>query len=281
MPAHPGKAFQSKTVYHRDAMEDVELDWRTRPQQYKFCPHASVISLPQPVRSAKSAEHLDIWQSISERRTVRFFDEGPMALEQLSQLLWASAGTTAAYVTPHGQDFHRAAPSAGALYPIETYVVANRVTGLEPGLYHYRATGLDILERPTVEGSHALERLRDVDLSAAIQEAALDQPQCAKASAVFLWSAVFARTVWKYRERAYRYVYLDAGHMAAHVSLAATALGLAACPIGAFYDDEVNNLVELDGQEESVIYMMAVGSPAQQVIDNEEAQRLRMTGPKA
>ncbi len=193
---------------------------------------------------------------------MRSFGATPLSLLELSRLLWASAGITTSFITPHGQDFYRAAPTAGALYPIETYVVANRVEGLEPGLYHYRVAGVDILERPIVEGSHSLEQLKTGDLRSEISAAALDQPMCAKAGAVFMWTAVFARSEWKYRERAYRYFYLDAGHMAAHLSLAAVAQGLGSCPVAAFYDDEVNALLGVDGQTEGIVYMTAVGTPA-------------------
>jgi SagB-type dehydrogenase family enzyme len=262
MLEHPGKAFQSKTGYHRNAMDEYELDWRSKPPQHKFYPYVPVISLPEPSPPADGTKSSELWSCIARRRSVRSFGTAPLTLQQLSRLLWASAGTTTSFITPHGQDFYRAAPSAGALYPIETYVVVNRVDDLDPGLYHYRVTGLDILERPTVEGSHALEQLRPGDLSTQIRDAALDQPMCAKAGAVIIWSAVFARCVWKYRERAYRYVYLDAGHMAAQLSLAAVGLGLGSCPVAAFYDDEANALLEIDGQEEGVLYMTAVGNPA-------------------
>jgi len=139
--------------------------------------------------------------------------------------------------------------------------VVNKVEELEPGLYHYRVAGLDILERPIAEGSHSLELLKPGDLRSEIAAAALDQLMCAKAGAVFLWTAVFARSIWKYRERAYRYFYLDAGHMAAHLSLAAVAQGLGSCPIAAFYDDEVNDLLGIDGDTEGIVYMTAVGRP--------------------
>ena len=262
MLEHLGRAFQSKTSYHRRAMEEHELDWRSKPQQHKFYPYVPVVSLPGPTQAPAVAKTVDLWNCISRRRSVRSFGTVPITLDQLSRLLWASAGTTSSFVTPRGQDFYRAAPSAGALYPIETYVVVNRVEDLELGLYHYRVTGLDILERPTVEGSHVLELLRAGDLSTQIREAALDQPMCAKAGAVFIWSAVFARSVWKYRERAYRYVYLDVGHMAGQLSLAAVALGLGSCAVAAFYDDEANALLEIDGQDEGVLYMTAVGNHA-------------------
>lgn len=262
MPEHPGRAFQSKTGYHRTAMEDYELDWRSKPPQYKFYPYAPVISLPNPAEVPAGEDEPSLWGCIARRRSVRSFGAKPLTLDQLSKMLWASSGTTQSFITPHGQDFYRAAPSAGALYPIETYAIVNQVENLDPGLYHYRVTGLDILERPIVEGSHALEQLRRGDLRAAISNAALEQPFCGKAAAVIVWTAVFARSEWKYRDRAYRYVYLDAGHMAAHLSLAAVALGLGSCQVAAFYDDELNALLDIDGAEEGALYLAAVGNPA-------------------
>ncbi len=262
LPDGLARSFQQKTAYSRDSMEEHELDWRSKPPVYKFYSYAPVFSLPAP-SSIKDAEPaLDLWTCVSRRRSVRSFAALPLTLAELSRLLWASAGITTSFVTAHGQDFYRAAPTAGALYPIETYVVVNRVEGLEPGLYHYRVTGVDILERPIAEGSHSLEQLQSGDLRTQIAAAAMDQAMCGKAAVVFLWTAVFARSEWKYRERAYRYVYLDAGHIGAHVSLAAVAQGLGSCPIAAFYDDEVNSLLGLDGNTESVIYMTAVGNPS-------------------
>jgi SagB-type dehydrogenase family enzyme len=262
MPDHPGQEFQDATSYHRDSMEERELDWRSKPPLYKFYNHAPVIALPTPAPALDEYPGPDMYTLVSRRRSVRSFGATPISLLELSRLLWASAGITTSYITPHGQDFYRAAPTAGALYPIETYVVVNKVESLEPGLYHYRVAGLDILERPIAEGSHSLEQLRTGDLRSDISAAALDQLMCAKAGAVFVWTAVFGRSYWKYRDRAYRYVYLDAGHMAAQLSLAAVAQGLGSCPIAAFYDDEVNDLLGVDGKTEGTVYMTAVGRPS-------------------
>ncbi|MBN1628467.1 MAG: SagB/ThcOx family dehydrogenase, partial [Thermoleophilia bacterium] len=122
--------------------------------------------------------------------------------------------------------------------------------------------GADILERPIVEGSHSLEQLKTGDLREAVAAAALDQGFCGKAGAVFLWTAVFARSEWKYQDRAFRYFYLDAGHMAAQLSLTAVGMGLGSCPVAAFYDGEVNNLLGIDGTSEGAIYLTAVGRPS-------------------
>lgn len=261
MLEHPGKNFQVKTSYHRLSMEERALDWRSKPPSRKYYPHARVVGLPNPIHGAGEDSGPNLWECVTRRRSIRSYGPTALTLSQVSRLLWASAGITAAFTTPHGPDFYRAAPSAGALYPIETYMVAHRVEGLEPGIYHYRVAGLDVLERPISEGSHVLEQLRTGDISAEIRAAALDQPVCAKAGAVFIWTAVIARGVWKYRERAYRYFYLEAGHMAAQLSLAAVALGLGSCPVAAFYDDEVNTLLDVDGETESAIYMTSVGHP--------------------
>jgi SagB-type dehydrogenase family enzyme len=262
MPEHPGRMFQEETSYQRSSMEEHELNWQSKPPTYKFHSYAPVISLPVPALRPDEESALDLWTCVGRRRSVRSFGATPISLLELSRLLWASAGITTSYITPHGQEFYRAAPTAGALYPIETYVVVSKVEDLEPGLYHYRVAGLDVLERPMVEGSHALEQLKTGDLRTEVAAAALDQPFCGKAGAVFLWTAVFARSVWKYRERAYRYFYLDAGHMAAHLSLAAVAEGLGSCPVAAFYDDEINALLDIDGESEGIVYMTAVGRPS-------------------
>jgi SagB-type dehydrogenase family enzyme len=187
-----------------------------------------------------------LWGVIEARRSAREFRRTPLTREQLSQLLWAMQGVTA---SQHGHAF-RAAPSAGACYPIDTYVVANRVEGLEAGLYRY-----------DVEGTQ-LVRVRRGDLSAAIAAACLDQEMAAEAAVVFAWVAVPARSKQRYHERAYRYVYLDAGHIGENLHLAATALGLGCCAIGAFFDDEVNALLGVDGLDATAVYLSVVGVPA-------------------
>ena len=179
---------------------------------------------------------------------MRSFGATPLSLLELSRLLWASAGITTSYITPHGQDFYRAAPTAGALYPIETYVVVNKVEGLEPGLYHYRVAGVDILERPIVEGSHSLEQLRTGDLRAEITRG---RPGSAAV------------------RQGGRRVPVDRGLRPLRVEVPGASLplllpgrrphgratvpgrggsGAGQLPVAAFYDDEVNALLGIDGE---------------------------------
>lgn len=257
-----GEVFQRETRYSRRRMRGYVLDWDARPPGLKVYRDAPVIDLPPPSRRSPAESDLlaaaDLWAAIAARRSVRGFSDEPLTPAQLSQLLWAGSGVTR--VGP-GQ-LYRAAPSAGALYPIETYVVVNRVEGIPAGLYHYLVASPD--DHGTVDASrgHRLEQLRVMQLGTAVADAALEQGIAARAAAVFVWTAVFGRSTWKYRQRAYRYVYLDAGHIAAHVSLAAVGLGLGSCQIAAFFDDEMDRLLGIDGDEEATLYLTVVGHPA-------------------
>jgi SagB-type dehydrogenase family enzyme len=143
----------------------------------------------------------------------------------------------------------RACPSAGALYPVETYLVLNNVERIEAGIYHFNIP------------DNSLEQLQKGDFRLKIAQAALDQDMAFAANAVFVWTALFERAKWKYEQRAYRYVYLDAGHIAQNLALAAVALNLGTCQIAALYDEEINALLDIDGEEESVLYMSVVGHP--------------------
>ena len=184
--------------------------------------------------------------AIAARRTVRRFSGGPVAIADLARLLRLMYGVTGK--SAEGSPA-RAAPSAGARYPLELYVAALRVEGLARGVWHYAPE------------AHALERVRpDVDASA-LQAALLDEPAVADAALVLLVGAAFSRTSDKYGERGYRLVLLEAGHAAQNALLVATALGWGALPLGGFVDDALNALVMMDGVDENVVYALAFGLP--------------------
>lgn len=237
-----GDTFQRETKYQRGHMPGGWLDWARKPETYKRYPSAPKVQLSPPQLTGGAP----VWDVIRERRSVRTFRDTPLKEAELSQLLWAAQGITRAI-----RDFGlRTAPSAGALYPVETYLVVHSVEGIEPGVYHY-----------AVE-THELDQLKVGDFRTAVARAALDQKIAYRANVVFVWTAVFGRSKWKYKQRAYRYVYLDAGHIAQNVALGAVALGLGSCQIAALYDDEANALLGVDGVDESVIYMTVVGREA-------------------
>jgi len=236
-----GDEFQAQTKYRRGEVPGGGLDWAEKPDAYKHYSLAPRVALSAP----KAMDDVTLWHALAQRRSERRFQAVALSEAQLSQLLWAAQG-----ITLHAQGYaFRTAPSAGALYPVETYVVVNAVDGIGPGVYHY-----------AVE-AHELEQLESGDFRAEVARAALDQKMAAQGSIVLVWTAVFQRAKWKYRQRAYRYAYLDAGHIAQNVALAAVALGLGTCQLAALYDDEVNALLGVDGEQESVIYMTVVGRP--------------------
>ncbi len=237
-----GDEFFEKTKYQRGRLPGHTLDWNSKPPVHKEYSSAPKVSLPPP----QTSNGPDLWQTLESRRSVRAYTDEPLTRQQLSQLLWATQGITAEV---SGTDL-RTAPSAGALYPIETYLCINNVKGLGSGLYHY-----DIK-------NHRLDVLKEGDFSQDIKRGALDQQMAQKAAVVFIWSAVMQRSKWKYLQRAYRYILLDAGHIAQNLALAAEGMGLGSCQIGALYDDELNRLLELDGKSESVIYLSSVSYPA-------------------
>jgi len=236
-----GDRYHQETKYHRDRMDGGGLDWPRQPELYKTYPQCAKIALPKPQALAQ----MSIDDALKKRKSVREFTGDPLSIGQLSYLLWTAAGIQR---TEHGYEF-RTAPSAGALYPIETYLVVNNVEEVPQGVYHYAIQ------------DHALEQLKAGSFGRDITVAALGQDMCYAAPVVFIWTAVFGRMKWKYKQRAYRYVYLDAGHIAENLALAAVSLGLGSCQIGALYDDEVNAVIDVDGTEESVIYMSVVGHP--------------------
>lgn len=234
-----GREFQEETKYYRDSMESHSLDWSNKPGVFHHYTDVRSFKLPPP----KTRAGPSLWTSMGTRRSRRNYAFDPLKQEELSQLLWAASGITA---QAHGLPL-RTVPSAGGLYPIETYVAINRVHGMEPGIYHYYPP------------EHSLELLRQGDYSNAMAHAALDQKMASTACVVLIWTAVVERAKWKYRQRAYRYIYLDAGHIGQNVALAAEGLGLGSCAIGALYDDEVNELVGADGEEETAVYLTCVG----------------------
>lgn len=212
-------------------------DWGSRPEPVKTYPDAPRLSLPEP----RLTGEMSVEAAIEARRSRREYTAGALSQEALSQLLHAASGITAS-----SRGF-RAAPSAGALYPIETYTVVQDVAGMDPGIYHYAVA------------DHALEQLHRGDVRSHLVVAGLGQEMLRDVQVSLILSAIFQRTRWRYRERAYRYVLMEAGHIGQNIYLAATALGLGACAIGAFIDQELNHLIGLDGQEEAALYLFSVG----------------------
>lgn len=182
-------------------------------------------------------------EAIERRRSIRDFPGPPVTLLQASRLLHRASGIT------DQNTGYRAAPSGGAIYPMDLYLVANSVDGLSPGIYLYRPQG------------HSLDVVREGDFRNQLSLIALGQAVVARASAVMVLAGVFQRSRQKYGERGYRFVLMECGHIAQNVYLAATSMGLGTCAVGAFLDDEFNGLLGLDGEEEAALYLLCIGNP--------------------
>jgi SagB-type dehydrogenase family enzyme len=236
-----GDRFHQETKYTPEKIGGKSLDWDRKPDPFKNYENPlAVIQLPEP----NPRDTDDLWTLLQRRRSRRAYaEERPLTKGVLSTLLWSTQGVTAG----HGNILFRTSPSAGALYPIETYLFLRAVEGLETGIYHFRPNHFD------------LEFLRKGDLSQELTAAALGQNMILHAPLTFLWTALVERSKWKYEQRAYRYIYLDAGHIAENLYLAGEALGMGVCTIGAFFDDRVNDLLGLDGEKEFILYMATVG----------------------
>jgi len=218
-----------------------------RPAEEKPFSGKRIFDLPPP--GAVELPPLDFFQLLQNRSSVRHYSARPLTLAELSFLLWATQGIRA---RPRPGVTLRTVPSAGARHAFETALLVIRAEGLEPGLYRYLA------------GSHRLGALEGpADPAQAIFRAALEQQMILTAAATFLWTALPARMTWRYGDRGYRYLYLDAGHVGQNLYLAAEAIGCGACAIAAFDDDAVNETLGLDGVEEFVIYMASVGHKPQ------------------
>ena len=241
MPVTVGDDFQRETKYVRNKSLGGPLNWPKKPEIYKSYPSSKTVQLPSQLREV-TVLFSDV---LRERKSIRNFSAQPLDKADLAFLLWASTGIQR---REQGYEF-RTVPSAGALYPIETYIVANSVDDVEVGVYHYNVR------------DHSLEEIRSGAFGDVLAHAALQQEMCATAPVVFVWTAIFNRSKWKYMQRAYRYVYLDAGHIAQNLALAASSIKCGSCQVGAFFDDEINKILCVDGAEESAIYLSVVGHP--------------------
>ena len=196
--------------------------------------HAS-IPLPKPSLDGK----VSVEKAIKERRTIRDFKDRPLPFTHLTQLLWAAQGITDL------KEGKRAAPSAGALYPLDIYVIAGEkgVKGMEAGVYHYLPKTHSVL--PISKGDRRKE----------IASASLQQMWMAKAPVIFIITAEYKRITWKYGERGIRYSLIEVGHVGQNLFLQAEALGLGAGIVGAFNDEDVSKIIGLPPKHEPLLIM--------------------------
>ncbi|TKJ29717.1 nitroreductase [bacterium (candidate division B38) B3_B38] len=207
-------------------------------QEEKAQQPAAEIKLPPPSLTGK----VSVEEAIKARRTIRSFQPQPLTLSQVSQLLWAAQGITG------GRDNLRAVASAGALDPIEMYMVVGDkgVEGLEAGIYHY------------LPKSHSVEVVKKGDYQDKVVEGALGQQWIGTAPIVMIVTAEYARTTVKYKERGIRYVHVEVGHVGQNIFLQAEAIGLGAGIVGAYSDEQIAKVLGLPS-EITPLLIMPVG----------------------
>jgi SagB-type dehydrogenase family enzyme len=193
------------------------------------------IVLPEP----RHAGDVSVERALKARRSVRSYKDDPLDISEISQILWSAQGITS-------RRGFRTAPSAGALYPLELYVIAGNVKNLPAAIYKY------------TPADHALLEIISGDRRSDLSRAALRQGSIKEAPAVILFCAVYERTTGKYGQRGIRYVHMEVGHAAQNVCLQAIALGLHTAVIGAFSDAEVKAIAKLPAEEQP-LYFVPVG----------------------
>jgi SagB-type dehydrogenase family enzyme len=218
------------------------LDWNNQPAPFKIYANLKPIPLPSELpETAKSA--LEAIEGVGVIRDGEIIPD----LRQIAYLLYYSAGITKKLVYPRQSIYFRAAACAGALYPIEMYLVCADLPGLEAGVYHFSPADF------------ALRRLREGDHRGFLIRACGDAPDIQKAPAVLAYTAITWRSSWKYRARSYRYHFWDNGTILANTLAACTALGLPAEVVMVFVDEDLNHLLGIDGAQEKSLALLPVG----------------------
>lgn len=237
-----GKEFMKATGSPKLDESDQARGMPRPPFETERTDAKAIIDLPH-VKNIKVAS-IDLREAIENRRSVRKYSHKPLSLDELSYLLWCTQGVQK--VTADAT--YRTVPSAGSRHALETYLLINNVTGLEPGIYKYGAI------------NHNLSALFcDDDITLNMKEACPKGHFIENSAVTFVWTAVFYRMEWRHGQRSYRYVHLDAGHVCQNLYLAAQSIDCGACGISVFMDETINNLLKIDGEEESVIYLASVG----------------------
>ncbi|MFZ0005191.1 MAG: SagB/ThcOx family dehydrogenase [Methanoregula sp.] len=238
-----GQEFMERTKYRFLDRSDQEKGLPQPPLELPKNPGKPVIDLPKPTDLV--IPPIDLRMAIERRRSVRSYERMPLSLVELSFLLWCTQGVKKVHGT---QVTFRTVPSAGSRHAFETYLLVNDVHGLVPGLYRFLAL------------SHSLQRISDdPSLHIDITHACFDQDFIMRCGVAFLWTAIPYRMTWRYGERGFRDLHLDAGHVCQNLYLAAEAIGCGVCAVAAFDDDIMASILGIDGVNHFLIYLATIG----------------------
>lgn len=244
MLKNDGYEFVEETKYPNISESDQKQGKPQPPYEIPLEPGQRLFDLPDP--AGIDLGSYDLRKAIEERRSIRRYREDFLSLEELSYLLWLTQGIKE--INEKRMVPLRTVPSAGCRHPFETYLSINRVDPLEPGLYRYIASQNQLAQ---LEASP--------EFNDKLTDACLGQRQVATSAVTFIWAVVPYRTIWRYSERSYRYLYLDAGHVCQNLHLAAESINCGICAIGAYDDDAADALLGFNPPEMFVIYMASLG----------------------
>ena len=238
-----GKEFMEKTKYRNLEKSDQVMKLPQPPLALSAEDGKPIHDLPDP-RGIK-VNPVDLSDAINSRVSVRAYSEEPLSLDELSYVLWSTQGVKEVTKRPATL---RTVPSAGSRHCFETYVLVNRVDGLKPGLYRFIAV------------DHKLQEIdMSDDIAERVTQGCFGQRFVLSSAITLILTAVRYRMMWRYTERGYRYMHIDAGHVMQNLYLWAEAINSGVCAIAAFYDDQINETLGVDGEEQFTVYVGALG----------------------
>jgi len=235
-----GSRFHYETSYGDSGIKGDNITWGKSVPLYKTYENRPSLKLPAPADTDMNLETI-----IRLRKSVRSFSDKGLNLKHLARILLTADGLTQKRSGIH----RRSAPSGGALYPVEIYVIAHNVASLKPGLYHFQVS------------DSSLELIREGDFRKKIHEAANNQNAVGDSPVTLIITSRFDRITQKYADRGYRYAYIEAGAICQNIYLQVTALKMGTVAVGAFNDDATNELIEIDGEHEAALLIMPIGFP--------------------
>lgn len=238
-----GPEFIEKTKYRYLEKSDQMLGKTQPPLEIDPPVGRERIILPKP--QTLKLQDIPLSKAINNRRSVRSYSPESISLEELSYLLWCTQGVQE---TMPGHATLRPVPSAGARHAFETYLLVNNVEGLNPGIYFFIASDHTLI--------HVNDSADTVDL---VTIGCHGQGFVRSSGATFMWVAVPYRMTWRYTQRGYRYLHLDAGHVCQNLYLASETMNCGVCAIAAFDDDMMNQILNIDGETQFIIYLATVG----------------------
>jgi len=238
-----GQTFLEQTKYHNLETSPQKLGEPLPALELEVAKTIERINLPDFKIIPLSEQN--IIALIEKRETLRNYKADGLLLEELTYLLWGTQGVKTITDYPVTR---RTVPSAGSRHPFETYLLVNRVERLEPGLYRYLALEHKLAQLPTAE-----------DIKEKLTRACLQQDHVRNSAVTFFWVAIPIRTIWRYCQRGYRYMFLDAGHVCQNLYLMAESINCGVCAIAAYDDDLVNQALGLDGKTLFTIYIATLG----------------------